>query len=206
MQLQRYNTEHEALNGFFSDVFKFKKFEAKKFVGAIVKKPSRLLTGVDPWSTKVWNTVKGSHDVGLVDQWGGTSKENIAAAKKAGINIGPGMTMEKIAHVVAAFFAGQGLANAAGTSYASTALDVANSGAEIQARQNAAKAQLAAQQAAQQAALASQFLDTAAGDYYQSAPRVQAQSISPAKLPEWVVPTGAVVLALVVAASITKGK
>lgn len=212
----RHVTEDEALNGWFSDVFKFKKFEGKKFLGAIVKKPSRLLTGVDPWSTKVWNTVKGSHDVGLVDQWGGTSKENIAAAKKAGINIGPGMTMEKIAHMVAAFYAGGALSQAAGSTYAGTAFDTANSIAKIQATRNAQKAALAAQMAA----TSSQYLDLPGGPGMMTTQGVNAQgyyapgapppvydpNVSHAKLPEWALPAGAALLVVIAAAALSKGK
>ncbi len=89
-----------------SDIFDFKAFEGKQIWDSVRKKPSRLLTGVDPASTSAWNGIKGSDDKALVDEWGGTTKENMAAADKAGINTGPGRKLEGLAHVVAAYFAG----------------------------------------------------------------------------------------------------
>ena len=89
-----------------SDIVDFKRFEGKNIWDSIRKKPSRLLTGVDPGSTKVWNGIKGSDDKALVDEWGGTTKENMDAADKAGINTGPGRGMESLAHGIAAYFAG----------------------------------------------------------------------------------------------------
>lgn len=100
------------LDGFFSDVFKFKIFEGKNIVGAIAKDPTRLLTGVDPASTHVWNVALGTHNKALVDQWGGTTKDTAAAAQRAGINVGPGMALETVAHVIASWYAAAGLAKA----------------------------------------------------------------------------------------------
>jgi hypothetical protein len=100
------------LDGWFSDVLKFKVFEGKKVLDTIAHDPTRLVTGADPASTRVWNAALGTHNQALVDQWGGTTKETAQAAKAAGINIGPGMTMEAIAHVVASWYAGAGLAKA----------------------------------------------------------------------------------------------
>lgn len=100
------------LDGFFSDVFKFKAFEGKKIIGAIAKNPTRLITGVDPASTRVWNVALGTKEKALVDQWGGTTKDTAAAAKRAGINIAPGMAVEAVAHMVASWYAAGGLAKA----------------------------------------------------------------------------------------------
>lgn len=90
-----------------SDLFDFKIFEGKKILNAIKDKPSRLLTGVDPGSTKVWNAVKGSNDDPLVDEWGGTTKKAMGEMDEAGINTGPGRAMEGLAHVIAAMYAGK---------------------------------------------------------------------------------------------------
>lgn len=103
-----------------SDIIDFKLFEGKKVLGALKKDPTRLLTGVDPASTKVWNAVKGTDDKPLVDEWGGTTKENMAAADKAGINTGPGRAMEGLAHAVAAYFAGNYAGGKLGLGNAST--------------------------------------------------------------------------------------
>ena len=100
------------LDGWFSDIVKFKVFEGKKTVKDLVRNPTRLITGVDPASTKVWNLATGSRNKPLVDAWGGTTKETAAAAARAGINIRPGMALEAVAHMVAQFYAGAGLAKA----------------------------------------------------------------------------------------------
>lgn len=198
------------LDGWFSDVFKFKAFEGKKFLGAIGKKPSRLLTGVDPWSTKVWNTVKGSHDVGLVDQWGGTSKENVRAAKKAGINIGPGMTVEAIAHMVASFYAGGALGKA--VTNGKQMFEVAQALKKVTDKQNAPvmytppddpRAMSAqslqvslAPAMSQQYAMSQGFApgEPIPGGSFYPPPVLE---VSHAKLPEWVIPAGIGAAALV---------
>lgn len=100
------------LDGWFSDVLKFKVFEGKDVLKNIAHDPSRLVTGVDPASTHVWNVALGTHNQALVDQWGGTAPEVAQRAKAAGINIGPGMTVEAVAHVVASWYAAAGLAKA----------------------------------------------------------------------------------------------
>lgn len=89
-----------------SDIVDFKLFEGKSIFDSLRKKPSRLFTGIDPWLTKTSNVIKGSDDKPLLDEWGGTTKENMDAADKAGINTGPGRAMEKLAHGIAAYFAG----------------------------------------------------------------------------------------------------
>lgn len=104
--------------GFFKDVVDFKLWEGKKVLSDIGKKPSRMLTGVDPWSTNVWNTVKGSDDKPIVDQMGGTTKANMSQMDREGMNTSPGRRMEDIAHVVAAIFGAKGLAGIGGGSSA----------------------------------------------------------------------------------------
>ncbi len=99
---------------FLGDVLDFEKFNGKGIVKGIIKKPTRLLTGVDPASTSLWNGLTGSKDKALVDQMGGATGSTYKAASAAGINTGPGRTMQNIAHVIAAGYATAGLAGAGG--------------------------------------------------------------------------------------------
>jgi len=96
------------------DILKFEGFNGKKIFGGVLKDPSRLITGVDPFSTKVWNKILGTHKDPLVDQMGGATNDTYKEAEAAGINTGPGHKMQDVAHVAAAIFAANGLAGIGG--------------------------------------------------------------------------------------------
>ena len=100
--------------GFLGDLVGFKGLEGKNFLKEIGNNPSRLLTGIDPWSTKIWNKALGTDNKALVDQWGGATQQRFKDAEAAGINTGAGKTTEGLAHAVAAFYAGGALGKAAG--------------------------------------------------------------------------------------------
>jgi hypothetical protein len=184
------------LDGFFDSVVKFKLFEGKSVVGSILKDPTRLVTGVDPASTRVWNAATGSDNKALVDQWGGTTRDTALAAKRAGIDIRPGMALEAVAHMVASYYAGAGLAKA--MPQGDTLLTIAKNLKSVADRQGGVGPSYPTP------------------GYYQGAPMVYpdasgyapgeyaAQSVSHAKqLPDWVVPAGigAAVLLIVIAAT-----
>jgi hypothetical protein len=175
-----------SLDGFFSDVFKFKIFEGKNVLKTIGKNPTRLLTGVDPASTRAWNAVLGTHNKAIVDQWGGTSKDTIEKARKAGINIGPGMALEQVAHVVASWYAAAGLAKA--IPQGDTMLKVAEKLKSAADAHGGAGPAYATPQ--QDQSLAPQSLWPL--NQYPTAipPTQQPMEVSPAKLPPWAVPVG----------------
>lgn len=103
---------------FFGDVFGFEKFHAGDLWDRIKDDPKRLVLGVDPWSTKIWNKALNRDDEPLVDQMGGPyGGHTISAfgnkdggvyqrAQDAGINTGPGGGMHDAAHVISALYAG----------------------------------------------------------------------------------------------------
>ncbi len=99
---------------FLGDTLKFETFHGGRLLKEIAHNPTRLITGVDPASTGLWNTVTGSHNKPLVDQMGGANKADYNAASNAGINTTAGHDVQDLAHVIAAYFAASGLAGAGG--------------------------------------------------------------------------------------------
>lgn len=57
--------------GFFSDVFEFDKFALKDAWDQIRDDPSRLITGVDPASTGIWNMITGRDKEPIFNVFGG---------------------------------------------------------------------------------------------------------------------------------------
>jgi hypothetical protein len=96
------------------NVLGFEKFHGKQILKDLKDKPTRLLTGVDPASTKLWNKVLGTNDKPIVDQMGGATGDRYRAADAAGIDYHDAKGMQNVAHVVAALYGAQGLAGAAG--------------------------------------------------------------------------------------------
>jgi len=96
------------------NVLGFEKFHGKQILKDIAHKPTRLLTGVDPASTKLWNKVLGTNDKPIVDQMGGATQDRYRQAEAAGIDPSAGKGLQNVAHVVAALYGAQGLGNAAG--------------------------------------------------------------------------------------------
>jgi hypothetical protein len=114
---------------FLGDALGFELFHAKDLWKRLKKDPKRLILGVDPASTKVWNTVLNRDDEPLVDQMGGAYDGNWLSlsgdggvykrARENGIDTGAGLSMQRLAHAVAAIYAGNafgGLGGGAGGS------------------------------------------------------------------------------------------
>lgn len=99
---------------FLSDTLGFEAFHGKRLGEALLKDPSRLITGVDPASTGLWNTVLGTHNHALVDQMGGATGQDYKAASAAGINTTAGHDVQDLAHVIAGAYGVAGLAGAGG--------------------------------------------------------------------------------------------
>jgi hypothetical protein len=120
------------LFSFAKDAIDFEKFHAGDLWDRIKKDPKRLVLGVDPASTKVWNAVLGRKDKPLVDQMGGAygghtfsafgNKDGgvYQRAEAAGVPTGAGGNMQDAAHVIAAIMAGRGLSNIGGNSAPNT--------------------------------------------------------------------------------------
>jgi hypothetical protein len=76
--------------------------------------PSRLLTGVDPLSTRLWNGVLGTDNQPLVNQLGGATEQRYADAEARGQDTGLARTLQGVAGTVAGFYGAQGIGNAFG--------------------------------------------------------------------------------------------
>ena len=110
--------------GFFSDVFKFEKFNTKGILDKIKDKPQRLFMGsFDPLSTKMWNGITGSDDKPIINQMGGASSDTYSAADDAGIRTKSGRKMHDAAEIVASLFAAKGLKNSSAASKLSSSFD-----------------------------------------------------------------------------------
>lgn len=92
--------------GFFDDTLDFELFHGKEIAKDIWTHPRRLITGVDPFSTKMWNGILGTDDEPIVDQMGGATSQRYEDAEAEGINPKSGRKMQDLAHVVTALFAG----------------------------------------------------------------------------------------------------
>lgn len=98
------------------DVVKFEVGHARDIFRDIRNDPTRLLTGVDPLSTSLWNGILGTDNQPLVNQLGGATEQRYADAEARGIDTGMARGLQDIAGTVAGYFGGQGLWNAFGGS------------------------------------------------------------------------------------------
>ena len=91
---------------FLDDLFSFEGFHGKEILSDIWHDPSRLLTGVDPFSTNMWNSILGTDNEAIVDQWGGATEQRYIDAEAEGIDTGAGRMGQDAAHMVASSYAG----------------------------------------------------------------------------------------------------
>lgn len=92
---------------FFGDLLDYERFHAGNMFGKLKDDPERAFIGAfDPFSSAVWGGVTGKDYSPIVDQWGGSTPDDFAKAKAAGINTGPGKTMDSAAHAIASIYAG----------------------------------------------------------------------------------------------------
>lgn len=105
--------------GFVDDIVDTVKFEVGHLgdiASDIWHDPTRLLTGVDPLSTSLWNGILGTDNVPLVNMFGGATEQRYADAEAKGIDTGLARTLHNVAGTVAGYFGGAGLWNAFGGS------------------------------------------------------------------------------------------
>jgi hypothetical protein len=112
------------MGNFIKDALGFELFHGKDILKRIKQDPKRLLLGVDPASTAAWNKVLGRDDKPIVDQLGGAYDGHALSwkgdggvykrAEDAGIDTGAGLSLQRIAHVIASVYGAAGLGNAAG--------------------------------------------------------------------------------------------
>lgn len=100
--------------GFLDDLFDFEKSHLKTLTGGIFDDPKRLLLGVDPLSTKMWNEVLGRDDRALVSQFGGPTEKDYQDAIDAGVDIGAAQGFHTVAEAIASIYGGGAAAGALG--------------------------------------------------------------------------------------------
>lgn len=99
---------------FISNALNFKASEGKGFLKDLWHDPSRAITGIDPFSTNMWNKALGTHNTPLVDQMGGATQQRYKDAEAQGIDTHAGKTTEAIAHAIASYYGGAALGSLAG--------------------------------------------------------------------------------------------
>lgn len=87
---------------------------SKNILKDIAHDPTRLITGVDPASTKLWNGVLGTDNQALVNPLGSPGQQYYDRAAADGIDTGPAQGFHKVADVVAGAFGANGLAGIGG--------------------------------------------------------------------------------------------
>ena len=88
---------------------------SKNILKDIISDPTRLITGVDPASTKLWNGVLGTDNQALVNPLGSPGQQYYDRAEANGIDTGPAQGFHKVADVVAGAFGANGLASIGGS-------------------------------------------------------------------------------------------
>jgi hypothetical protein len=86
----------------------------KNLLGDLASDPSRLLTGVDPFSTAAWNGVLGTDNEAMVNAFGSPGQQYYDRAAADGIDTGPAGQLHGVADVIAGAFAANGLAGIGG--------------------------------------------------------------------------------------------
>lgn len=100
--------------GFFSNLLGFENSFSKNFTKDILKKPTRLLTGIDPGSTKIWNKALGRDDPALVNWFGSPGQKYYDQAQAEGIDTDAAGKFHTVADTVAGIYGGSGLAGSLG--------------------------------------------------------------------------------------------
>jgi len=100
--------------GWFKDLVGFETFFSKKSFKSILSDPSRLITGVDPFSTKLWNGILGTDKKPIVNQLGGPNSRYFQQYADEGGNPTAGQQFGAVADAVAMYYGTAGLANVVG--------------------------------------------------------------------------------------------
>lgn len=95
---------------FLKKLLGFENSFSSDFTKDIFKHPTRLLTGIDPLSTKISNGLLGRDDEALVNMFGSPGQQYYDSAEAKGIDTGAGQGFHKVADGVAGIFGAAGLA------------------------------------------------------------------------------------------------
>jgi len=100
--------------GFLSNLFGFQNSFTKNLGGDILKNPTRLLTGVDPASTKLWNSVLGRDEPAMVNWFGSPAQQYYDRAQTEGIDTDAARKFHAVADTIAGIYGGNGVAGSLG--------------------------------------------------------------------------------------------
>jgi hypothetical protein len=100
--------------GFLSNLLGFENSFTKNFTGDILSNPTRLLTGIDPASTKLWNTVLNRDDPALVNWFGSPGQQYYDQAQQEGIDTGAAEKFHSVADTIAGIYGANGLTGSLG--------------------------------------------------------------------------------------------
>ncbi|RSZ60044.1 hypothetical protein HF313_15125 [Massilia atriviolacea] len=95
--------------GWLKKLVGFENSFTKNLIKDVVKDPTRLFTGIDPLSTKVWNAATGSDNEALVNLYGSPGQRYYDLAASEGLDTGPAGQLHGVADVVAGYFGGKAL-------------------------------------------------------------------------------------------------
>lgn len=106
---------------FLGDTLAFDTFWLKDLWSGIKADPKRLVLGVDPASTEMWNAALGRDDRALVNAFGGPREGTYERAEAAGVPTNAGRTAHGVAQTIAGMYGAAGLGGAAGNVFGSGA-------------------------------------------------------------------------------------
>lgn len=100
--------------GFLSNLVGFQNSFTKNLGSDILSNPTRLITGVDPASTKLWNTVLGTDNKPLVNYFGSPGEQYYEKAQAEGIDTGAASKFHAVADTIAGIYGASGLSGSLG--------------------------------------------------------------------------------------------
>lgn len=100
--------------GFLKNLIGFENSFTKNFGKDLLENPTRLLTGIDPASTKLWNSVLGRDDQPLVNWFGSPGQQYYDQARLEGIDTGAANKFHAVADTIAGIYGANGLAGSMG--------------------------------------------------------------------------------------------
>ena len=102
-----------------SDVWDFEKFQLKQWKNQIKENPEQLLIGAaDPFGAELWSGITGKDYTPMVNEFGGPTEDTFTKAQEGGHYNDVSRNSHDAAKMVAAMYAGNGIANIGGGSAA----------------------------------------------------------------------------------------
>lgn len=100
--------------GWLKKALGFENSFTKNITKDILAHPTRLLTGIDPISTKISNKILSREDKPLVNMLGSPDEQYYQRAAEDGVDVSAGRQFHALADTIAGMYAGSGLASSIG--------------------------------------------------------------------------------------------